>query len=204
MNRVEILGVNVDTLNKKDLLNSIRQDIKLNNKKTIISINPKKIMLCQQNKELREFINNAEYLIPDSHRIAKSSRLIPEKITGIDLMKHICSEITEAKIFLYGATRITVMMTKFKLQEMYKHIQIVGFHDGFLNGQDVVKEINNSGANVLFVALGSPKQEQWIERNKDKLHVNIIMGVGGSFDVISRQCKKSATISSKYGVRMVI
>lgn len=103
-------------------------------------------------------------------------------------------------MFLYGAKKEVISKAKEKLTEKYKNIQIVGTIDGYEKDNDkIIKEINNSKADIVFVALGSPKQEYWITENMDKTCAKVFQGVGGSFDVISGNIKRAPMWAQKHG-----
>lgn len=94
-----------------------------------------------------------------------------------------------------------VKKTKKVLEEKYKGINIVGYENGYeQNYKKIIKKINDSKANIIFVAKGSPKQEIWIYENYKKINSNIYMGVGGSFDVISGNIKRAPKIFLKLGL----
>ena len=94
----------------------------------------------------------------------------------------------EESVFLLGAGPGIAEEAAKKLQTMFPALIVAGIRDGFFDPEDtplIVKTINESGAGVLFVALGSPKQEAWIDDNKANLSVSICQGVGGTFDVLA-------------------
>jgi N-acetylglucosaminyldiphosphoundecaprenol N-acetyl-beta-D-mannosaminyltransferase len=132
-------------------------------------------------------------------------KILPERVTGVDLMETICekSQNSDNKIFLLGAADNIAQITKDVLEIKYKGINIVGTHAGTPNEKDkknIVEKINNSYANILFVAYGAPKQEMWIERNLKKLNsVKVAMGVGGAFDFISKTKKRAPKLMQKTG-----
>jgi len=105
------------------------------------------------------------------------------------------------KIFLYGAEEEVVKKAKKCLEQKYSNIKIVGYLNGYVNDLDkIIKTINKSKADILFVALGSPKQERWIIQNKEKIDAYVLQGVGGSFDVISGNIKRAPIWMQKYGL----
>ena len=89
-----------------------------------------------------------------------------------------------------------------KLQSLYPQINIAGYHHGYFweNEEEIVKKIKASGAKLLFVAITSPQQENFINRWKEKLGVTFVMGVGGTFDVISGKVKRAPLWMQKYGL----
>ena len=119
---------------------------------------------------------------------------IKERVTGIDFMGEICKESVKnsGKIFLYGAKEDVVEKAAEELKNKYPGLVISGTCDGYCDKEIAISKINNSNANILFVALGSPKQELFILENKEKLaKIKIFMPVGGSFDVISNNIKRA-------------
>lgn len=198
MNVETYFNIDVCVINYEILRNSIINDIENNKKSTIIAINPEKIMKVRKENKLKEIINSSTYKIPDGIGIIYASKLkkgkIKQRITGIDCMEMLCqlSNHKGYKVFLYGAKKEILEKTICNLQKKYLNLQIVGYIDGYeKDNNKIIKEINRAKPNILFVALGSPKQEIWINENKEKLNVNIFQGVGGSFDVISGNIKRA-------------
>ncbi|MGY3715233.1 WecB/TagA/CpsF family glycosyltransferase [Sutcliffiella cohnii] len=206
MSKEMVLDVNVTTMNYNELIHSVDCIIQNNEKANIIAVNPEKIMKLQDDVELKEVINNATFTIPDGIGVILASKLnkgkITERITGVDTFIKLLELSNERKykIFLYGAKREVVTKAVDNIKQQYPNLIISGYRDGYVEDQDqLIKEINESGAQLVFVALGSPKQEYWIEENKDKLNVNVFQGVGGSFDVISGNVKRAPLLFRKTG-----
>lgn len=202
-----IFGVEITNLNKDVLKNKVQSDINNNRKKSIIALNPEKIMKARQDPLLKEILGRANYKIVDGIGIIYASKLkhkkITTRLTGIDCLHMLCSLANESKykVFLYGGSKEVVNETKLNLQLKYPQINIVGAVDGYIEDNDyIVSLINEVNPNILFVALGSPKQEYWINNNFSQLNVNIIQGVGGSFDVISNHVKRAPKILREMGL----
>lgn len=120
-------------------------------------------------------------------------------------MPNICREAAKKgyKIFLYGSKEDINKSAFEKLQNIYPGIQIVGRANGYLKDDEMpnlMKEINQSGADILFVALGSPKQEQWIEANLPKLNVKVCQGIGGTLDTIAGRVERAPVFFRKAGL----
>jgi N-acetylglucosaminyldiphosphoundecaprenol N-acetyl-beta-D-mannosaminyltransferase len=168
---------------------------------TIIAINPEKVIKAQGDPNLLSWLNNASLVIPDGIGVVVAGRLLHhaniERVPGSELMPAICeASVTKGyKLFLYGASPTTVELAVAKLQLTYPGIQIAGFQDGYLpeeNMQTLIDRINASGANILFVALGSPKQELWMDKYLGQLaNIRVCQGVGGTFDVIAGTVKRA-------------
>ena len=120
---------------------------------------------------------------------------VPERVAGFDLVCGLLSNIrkTGEGVFLFGAKPGVAEAAAVKLLDEYVGLNIVGVHHGYFSDNetdDIVKQINESGAKLLLVCLGAPKQEKWIFENKSKLtNVSLCMGVGGALDVFAGVAK---------------
>lgn len=202
-----ILGVSVSNLNYKELATAIINDINKKRKVFIVAINPEKIMKARTDESLKELLNKASYQIADGIGVVLASKLqggnIKSRVTGIDSMLKLCE--TAAKynktVFLYGAKPGVAEKAKQKLEERFPGLQIVGVIDGYEKNQSKIKElINGAKPDILFVALGSPKQEKWIIEHMNDLHPYVFQGVGGSFDVISGNLKRAPEFFQRVGL----
>lgn len=198
MEKESILGFNVCTQNVEKLLDNIFNDYKNNNKLFVVNINPEIMVTNYKNKQIKDIFNKQKYQIPDGSGVVWASKRkkgnIKKRITGIDLMMQICdkSQKYSSKIFLYGGKGEIAKKTADELKLQYPQINIAGTCNGYEDENKVIAEIQKSNADILFVGIGSPKQEEFIIKNKDKLkNVKILMPVGGSFDVISKTKKRA-------------
>lgn len=198
MEKEKILGIDVCVTTYEELRNAIKNDIEKNKKSYIVTINPEKVIKAKKDESLKKILNNAQYQIPDGIGIIYASKIkkgnIKSRITGIDTMEMICdlSNKENFRIFMYGAKADIIEKAKQKLEEQYENINICGYINGYENDEKkIIKTINNSNPDILFVALGSPKQEKFISKNFNKLNCKILLGVGGSFDVISGHKKRA-------------
>ena len=157
------------------------------------------------NEKVKEEINKSEYNIPDGSGIVLASMLtshnIKKTIPGVELMEDICKRSIQNnyKIYLYGSKEESVKKTKEVLEKKYKKIQIVGCLNGYNKDRKKdAKKIASSKCDILFVALGSPSQEEFIIENKELFKdIKIIMPVGGSFDALSGNVKRAPKIFQK-------
>ena len=202
-----ILGIDVCSDTYDELAVKLLQDIDKGRKSFIVAINPEKIMKAQEDRELKSLLNQATYQIPDGIGVILASKLkkgrIRERVTGIDMMLKLCKEAKNngKRIFLYGAKPGIADEAKAKLEEMFPGILIVGTLNGYEKNEEVIERtINDSGAEIVFVALGSPAQENWIIAHKEKLNPSVYQGVGGSFDVISGRLNRAPAVFQKFGL----
>ena len=167
----------------------------------IYNINPLILMNFYKDIKSVDEFNKENYNIPDGNGIVLSSKLtsgnINKSIPGVELFEKIChfSVKKKYKIYLYGAKQGSVYNTKVGLETKYKGIKIVGFKNGYISEKEAVNDIIKTKPDILFVALGSPKQEKFIMKNKNKFkNIKIIMPVGGTFDVVSKNTLRAPLI----------
>ena len=109
---------------------------------------------------------------------------------------------TDHKLFLFGGKPGVAEEAKKSFWKNTPTLILSGTRNGYFKLEEeaeIVEEINNSGADIVFVCLGAPKQEQWIERNRDALKVRVAMGIGGSLDVFAGKVERTW----KYSVKQV-
>lgn len=201
-----ILGVPVNTENYDALIPKLFNDIEQQKKALIVAINPEKLMKAKDDSELHALLNRAEYQIPDGIGVIIASKLkkgnIKARVTGIDMMDRIVkeAECKQKAIFLYGAKPGVAQKAARKLRDTYPSLIIAGTQDGYEQDvQTVINAINKNKPDILFVAMGSPKQEQWIEQHRDQLHPTLFQGVGGSFDVLAGNIERAPVLFQKFG-----
>jgi len=202
-----VLGIQVNTETYDELIEQIFDRIEKKEKSLIVAINPEKIMKAKDDPALKKLLNEAEFQIPDGIGVILASKLqkgnIIERVTGIDMMMRICEEAAkkQKRIFLYGGKPGVAASAAEKLKELYPGIQIAGIQHGYeKDNAKVVANINEAKPDILFVAMGSPKQENWINANRDQLYPIIYQGVGGSFDVLAGNVKRAPEFFQKIGL----
>ncbi len=187
-----LMGVKVTPFNDyQHAVATVGQLLDAKQKTFSAAINPEKIYRASHDSQLRDLLNHAEICICDGTGAAIAVRVLHGKkigrITGVSLFFELIKAAADRqwKVFLLGAGPDVNEAAAEKLLEDYPSLQIVGRQDGYFKDSDqVVEAINASGAQLVFVAMGSPKQEIWITENRDKLNAPFCMGVGGTFDVV--------------------
>lgn len=186
----------------------IMQTIKNKERTYCVAINPEKICLAHKDTAFEEIVKNATFHICDGAGTAAAVwvlwRVRIPRVTGVDLflrMLHLAEE-ENLGVFLLGARPETIGKAHERLLEQHPRLRCVGFRHGYYDDREaemVVEQINASQADMLFIALGSPKQEHWIARYRTQLCVPFCMGVGGSFDVLSGRVKRAPALFRKTG-----
>lgn len=199
--RVTLLGSPIDCVDMAGALNAVDRLVRGERARTVLAVNPEKIIQAQSDPVLRRALSDAGLLIPDGIGAVMAVRLLRRRrlarVPGAELMPGICSRAVENgyRLFLFGASEEANAGTVNALRRDYPGIDIVGRHHGYVDEhgmQQVIDSINASGANIVFVALGSPKQELWMERYLPYLpQVRVCQGVGGTFDVLAGRVQRA-------------
>lgn len=207
MTKETVLGIQVNTENYDGLMEQIFGRIDTQQKALIVAINPEKIIKAKNDPALTKLLNEAEFQIPDGIGVILASKIqhgsIRARVTGVDMMMKLCEEAAKRgkKVFLYGGKPGVADKAQAKLQQLFPTIQIAGTQDGYeQDAQKIRNRINAAQPDILFVAMGSPKQENWINDNRAHLHPTIYQGVGGSFDVLAGTVKRAPAIFQKFGL----
>ena len=199
--RINFLDIPIDVLTMNETLYRVELAIKNQEHLHHTVVNAGKIVLMQNNKELRRSVIDADLINADGQSVVWAAQLlgkdIPERVSGIDLMEKLVSISHENKYKCYflGATEEVVSKVVDIYRGQYSEDIIAGYRNGYFDKDQelqISKEIAASGANILFVAITSPKKEIFLNTYKEELQeVNFIMGVGGSFDVISGKVRRA-------------
>ncbi len=163
----------------------------------IVTANIECIAYCKNDDEFESICFNADYLIPDGIGavvlLRRYNHSVSERIPGIELAQKVLSEVPpRTRLFLFGGKEYVVKKTNEFIKDNYPNIDIAGICSGYkFDTRTIINDVNESKADILFVALGMPKQEKWIADNLDRLNVKLAIGVGGSFDVWSGTTKRA-------------
>ncbi len=204
------LNIPIDAISMKETIQRIQGAIVMKQHLHHTVVNAGKIVLMQSDKELEKSVIDADIINVDGQGVVWASRLlgnnIPERVSGIDLMEGLVEMSYKKgyKCYFFGATENVVQKLVTIYKEKYSEDIIAGFRNGYYNKEEeynIAKNISESDANILFVAITSPKKEIFLNKYKDQLKsLNLIMGVGGSFDVISGKIKRAPIFMQRIGL----
>lgn len=176
----------------------------------IVALNAEKIMMARRNREVMRIIEDASLLIPDGVGVSLASRILYGKsvprVPGYDFFMKLLQEAAErgSRVFLLGAKREVIEAAKDTLLDNYGTLDIVGYHHGyFLDDEEIVDLVNSATPDMLFVGMGSPRQEKWVHQHIRKLNVKLCFSVGGSFDIIAGKKKLAPPIMRRLGFEFV-
>ncbi|HQQ81702.1 MAG: WecB/TagA/CpsF family glycosyltransferase [Cyclobacteriaceae bacterium] len=193
--RIRLYNIPVDVLTVQETLNLVVDAIQ--EKKLIhhTVINAGKISLMQSDPELYKSVVEADIINADGMPVVWASRLVgrplPERVNGTNLMESLVdlAHKNGYKIFFFGAKEEIVKGVVDHYSKKYSPAVVAGYRNGYFGPNDeanIARQIRDSGAHILFVAISSPIKENFLYRHKEILNsLNFVMGVGGSFDVVA-------------------
>lgn len=209
--KVNILGVKIDDVSVDQAVELVSGWIKEGGKYYIVTPNPEFIVTAYSDPDFKKILNKADLAIPDGAGLRITGR-IKNTTTGIDLMEALCHESAKKgwKVGLIGGRGVARLAAN-RLREKYYGLKIVIAEDGpeiRVKGHGLSIKGKNShnsyfishATDLLFVALGMGKQEEWIAKNLAKLPTKVFMGVGGAFDYISGNVKRAPIWMRKLGL----
>jgi len=201
---LELFGLNFNNLSFNEALDKITFLIDLNKKIVIFTANVAHITKINEDPNIRNIYCKADLILNDSQVLYFSSRMLGKpikvKISGSDLLPALCkvASLKGYHIFFLGGDNNASYYAAEKLKQTYKSVQIVGtlsppfgFENDTYEVDKIIKEINKVKPQILFIGLGSPKQEVFINKYRDRLNVNLIIGIGASFEFTSNIIKRA-------------
>ena len=166
----------------------------------VVTANAEIIMMGQKDEDYLQILKSADLVLPDGAGTVWAGRSlgyeVPERVAGYDLFINLLQEAIaqNLRIFFFGAAPGVAEAAKAKCEQIYPGVRIVGVRNGYFKNDetsDIIDEINSSGTEMLFAALGAPKQEVWLARNGAALSPRLLMGIGGSFDVLAGRVSRA-------------
>jgi len=211
IDRLKILDIWVDAVSREMARGKVRHFLKYGNRAhSIFASNPEKNFSFPKDPQLLETFKNADLLLPDGIGIVWAARILYgvkfDRVPGAEFIFDICDIAAEegCKIFIYGAKEETNQKAVNKLRKQFKGLKIAGRSNGYVNQSDMpslLDSINKSGAKILFLALGSPKQEKWFATYNHQLkHVILCQCIGGALDTIAGNVKRAPWLCRRFSV----
>lgn len=207
----EILGVPITCFCSYDhAAESVVQRIRQGGKTFCIAINPEKICFVRNDHAFADIVHNGDIHICDGVGVALAVRWITgwqiPRVTGVDLFFKLVETAEEEglSVFLLGARPETNDKAYETLRAKHPKLSIAGRHHGFFtDAEEIIRQINASGADMLFVALGSPRQERWLGEHLHRIDASFCMGVGGSLDVLTGNVRRAPKLFRRTGTEFL-
>ncbi|MEO3947252.1 WecB/TagA/CpsF family glycosyltransferase [Gorillibacterium sp. CAU 1737] len=197
---VSLYGVPFSKLNFSQTVDRLVRFVEEKEPTQVVTANPIMLMAALDDPAYMDMMLRADIIVPDGAGVVWATKYIgkpvAEKVAGIELMHELIriGEQRGWKVYLLGTAPDTIEVAAAKLKERYPKAILAGYRDGyFKSDQDrkVIEEIRQAAPDLLFVGRGADTQEPWIDRYKEALGVPLVMGVGGSLDILAGKLKRA-------------
>lgn len=210
MTSIEILGCRVDAVDRRDAVHAIVRAAAGPAGSLVVTLGVEMVMTAQRDQAFRAVLNRAALSLCDTIGLLLASRLrggpLRARVTGVQLVEDLAARSAAAgdlRLFFLGSRGDTAQRAARELQRRYPGAIIAGARDGYFHAQDdarVAAAIAASGANVLCLGLGSPKQELWFANYGVATGCGVGIGVGGSFDVFAGTVRRAPRVVQRAGL----
>jgi exopolysaccharide biosynthesis WecB/TagA/CpsF family protein len=210
---IRILGCGVDPLRHEEVLRWCLDTCHGHQRaRILLTANASHLVAMQDDAELRDAARAADMVTPDGMSLVWAGRLlggcIPERVTGIDLLEALlrAAPANGLRVFLLGAKPAVMERFVAHCRASYSGLEIVGWRDGYFTEAqhpEVIQQIADSRADILFLGMPSPFKDVWCERHRDEFGVKLIMGVGGAFDVLAGEVRRAPRLMQAAGIEWV-
>jgi N-acetylglucosaminyldiphosphoundecaprenol N-acetyl-beta-D-mannosaminyltransferase len=208
--RIRVLSLPVDAITYERWLELIGKWVRDGGRcRQVCTTNPEFMMIARHDPNFRNILNRADLCVPDGVGLLWAARYLgnplPERVTGSDGLPVIAERAAREswRLYFLGAAPGVAEKAADVLRERYPGLQIAGVYAGSPTPEEedaIVQRINESGADLLFVAYGAPEQDKWIARNLPRLRVTMAMGVGGAFDFIAGVLPRAPLWMRRFGL----
>jgi N-acetylglucosaminyldiphosphoundecaprenol N-acetyl-beta-D-mannosaminyltransferase len=204
------MGCQIDNLTMEETLQKVEEFIVDGTPHQHVVVNVDKLVKASRDPELRQIINDCALVNVDGMPVVWASRLLgkplKERVAGVDLFEALMRHAAEKgwRVFLLGAREEVVSKVATTYQRKYPRLTLAGYRNGYWKGEEeerkVVEQIRDSQADLLFVAISSPKKEQFLGRYQAEMKIPFAMGVGGTFDVSIGLVKRAPVWMQRSGL----
>jgi len=165
--------------------------------------------MMRSDAKLQRFVDQAALVVVDGQPLVWASHLqddpLPERVTGVNLVEELCALATREGfgVYLLGARRAVIEVAAKRLVDRYPGLDVCGIADGYFEATEApqrAKAIRESGAKILIVGMGVPRQEEFLESQWDELGIQLAIPVGGSFEVIAGTARRAPVFLQRMGL----
>lgn len=205
--RIDVLGVGFDNCTREEAVAWSMEALDASTCRYVVTPNPEIVETCREDEALRAVVNAADLVLPDGIGVIYGARLLGTplrgRVPGIEYAQALMERMGEEgrTLFLLGARPGYAEQAAEKLEAACPGLRVVGTNDGyFQEDAAVVEKIRRSGAEAVFVCLGSPKQEHWMARYGRDTGAKLLVGLGGSLDVFSGNVRRAPPVFRRLGL----
>lgn len=203
--KIDVMGVRFDNLTMEESLDKAERLIAEGETFYCVTPNSEIVYEAMHNEELMQLLNDAALVLPDGAGVVLASKILKtplkQKVAGVDFADGLMGRMEKSglRLFLLGSKPGVAELAAEKMLEKHPSLQICGMADGyFKDDAEAVAKVNAANADVLFVCLGAPKQEIFMQAHREELNVRMMIGLGGSLDAFAGTMKRAP----KWMIRM--
>ena len=209
MTSVEILGCRLDPIDADEATDRIMAFVREGSNAQIVTLGTEMVVHAQHDLSFRDAVNRCALSRCDTVGLLAVARrrgaTLRERVTGAELVEQLCARAAGegVKVFFFGGAEGVAADAAAILEARYPGLIVAGSRNGFFSAEEedaIAREIRASGAQLLFVGLGSPRQEMWLARNLRATGCGAGVGVGSSFDVISGRVRRAPMVWRRMGL----
>ena len=190
--KIDVMGLKFDSMTMDETLSRAEALLRGDKAAYVVTPNAEIAYEALHDVQLREMLNGADLMLPDGAGVVLASKLlrtpVKQKVAGVDFAAGLLGilERNGQSLYLLGGKTGIGELAAQKMLEAHPQLRIAGIADGYFQDEaPVIAKINASGADVLFVCLGAPKQERFMVQHQQELHVHLMAGLGGSLDAFA-------------------
>lgn len=207
MPRVRLLNTEFDRLTLAQTVDAVFNRLASGQRGWLCTVNVAILMMMRNSRLLQGFVERAAVVVADGQPLVWCSRFagqaMPERVTGVDLLELLCERASRdgKRVYLLGAATAVVTAAAAELRARHPRL-LIDYADGYFPDEEAAARadrIARSGADILFVAMGVPRQERFILEQWDRLGVGMAIGIGGSLDVIAGQRLRAPALLQQAG-----
>lgn len=208
MKTASILGVHFHAVTMQQAVDAAMARMRAGHQGYVVTPNPEIVELCRKDEALRGIVGRASLVLADGIGILYAARILGEplscRVPGVEFAEALVAAMAREhmRLFLLGAKPGVAQKAGSKLCEKYPGLVIAGCQDGYFTEEKQAVDAVNAcgGADAVFVCLGAPKQEFFIDRHMDEMHATLFCGLGGSMDVFAGEAKRAPVAFRKLGL----
>lgn len=208
----KILGFSISDVTPSTIIPLITSFIESPGKKIFYGVNPHSFNVAAINKDFNRALKNADILYPEGTGTILASKVLGQSLKQrtnfLDFAFDLFALAQKKKwsIYLLGGTEEVCRQAVRKLREKFSQLKIAGFHNGYFDTKterNILSQINKAEPMILYVAMGSPLQELWIDRNAKKLNVKAFFAIGGAIDIIAGKVFRAPSWTRSMGLEWI-